>query len=463
MRHRIPVFVCGAAVLLAAASPVARASEFEAPFEVSGFNFERLRKDRSGANNRVTIMFNLKAREQLTDLRARVEYRDVFGKKVAKAGPTRIGTVDVGQTKKVSISGIWVPIFNGYLLEFTGSAGGQRKTWQFYGAAGVNVPTYLPEKPIPKQVLLTVLASDLHQDVKSPRAVLYVRVRNLGAVKAEGAHCFLDVYGKKGRALAKKKKADLVGAKGGRPGVVDGGEERLFAIRFARFAGVEGFGVSLGWNQPRAEDSLAGGDFEGRAEVELAKFKFNRPSPKTLEISGMARNGLKSPVENVRVIIRLVKKQKGKAPRPVKTVETVVPDRLAPGDTAVFGLVVDNAPSYDDFEYEVAFEEGGAAVQRRRASGQVILRDIDAVKKGSGGIVIKGEVVNTSPLKIKGVKIDFYLRKGAGVAGEIVGQLTYELPGTLAPRNPKKFEVSADEVPQFDEYFYEVKFAPVGK
>ena len=463
MRHRLSTRLAGACALTVLASAVALASEFSPPFDLAGFSFERQRKDRSGADNRVTVKFNMTARERLTDVRARVEYTDVFGKTVAKAGPTRVRDVDAGQTKPVTVSGIWVPIFNGYRLELTGRVGGRSRTWKFFGAAGVEVPTFLPDEPLPKTVLLTVISSDLHQDMNSPRAVLYLRVRNLGAVKAEGAFCYLDVFGKNGKVLAKKKKARLTGAKGGRPGIVDGGEERLFAIKFARFRGVDSFGVELGWKQPRAEDALTGGEFAGRPEVELAKFAFKRPSPKTLEITGMARNGLDSPVENIRVIIRLVKKEDGRAPRPVKKVETIIPNRLAPGETSVFGLIVDNVPSYDDFEYEVGFEEGGAAVQRKAASGQVVVRVSDAKIKGTGGLEIKGEIENTSPLTLKNVEVDFFLRKGTGAGGDIVGQLTCTLTGTLPPRTPRKFIVSNDNCPAFDEYFYEVRFAPVGQ
>jgi len=75
----------------------------------------------------------------------------------------------------------------------------------------------------------------------------------------------------------------------------------------------------------------------------------------------MARNGLASAVENVRVIIRLVKKPASAGGRPtvVKAVESTIPDRIEPGQTAAFGLIRRGLGAYDDFEYEVGYEEGG--------------------------------------------------------------------------------------------------------
>ena len=99
-------------------------------------------------------------------------------------------------------------------------------------------------------------------------------------------------------------------------------------------------------------------------------------------------------------------------------------------------------------------------MQRTAATGQVLVRVTDANLTPAGGIVIKGVIENTSPLTLEKVEIDFHLRRGAGAAGEVVGTITYALPGALPSQRPTSFVVSTDECPQFDEYFYEIRFAP---
>jgi hypothetical protein len=463
LKNRARALGCAMAAAMACSVPVS--AESDAPLSVGGFSLTRQRKDISGALNLVTASLAVTAHADTADLQASAEYVDVHGAVLGKAGPTRVGAIAAGKTVQVAIAGTFIPIFNGYRIKLSGSVNGRAGEWTYFGACGVDAPSFLPDTPIPRQICLAVVASELEQDPKSPGARLYVRVRNLGAVKAEDTACFLEVRGKGGARIGNRVRAKLAGAKDGRPGVVEGGEERLFVVKFARFSGVESFKADLDWRPPAVEKALAGGEFTGAAEVELARFGFVRTSPTTLEISGLARNGLQKAVERVRVIIRLVQKPKnGTGPRTVvKAVETVIPDRIAPGDTSVFGLIVENVGAYDDFEYEVGYEEGGAAVKRAAASGQILVRVTDAARKGNGGLEIKGVIENTSPLPVENVEVDFHLRKGAGPAAEVVGTVTYALPGTLPPSEPAPFAVTSENCPPFDEYFYEIRFVPSKK
>ena len=152
MRHRLSLLLAGACALVVLFCSLAQASDYDPPMDVAGFDFERLRKDASGGNNRVTVKFNVTAREKITDLRASIEYKDVFGTVVAKAGPSRIGDIKSGQTKPAIVSGLWIPVFNGYLLKMSGRVGTRRHSWTYFGAAGVDAPSFLPPKPIPKTV-----------------------------------------------------------------------------------------------------------------------------------------------------------------------------------------------------------------------------------------------------------------------------------------------------------------------
>ena len=121
-------------------------------------------------------------------------------------------------------------------------------------------------------------------------------------------------------------------------------------------------------------------------------------SPKTLKVSGKARNGLPKAITNLKIIVRLLKKRpegKGK-PAVVRTVQSIVRGQIEPGAVRPFSIDVADIGAYDDFEYEVGYEEGTGRVEQPTASGQVIVRVNSAVKTAAGGIEISGEVENTS-------------------------------------------------------------------
>jgi hypothetical protein len=455
-------FVAYVAILSVA--PATRAQDDVPPLDITNFGFERQRKDISGATNKVTVTLTIKAGDTpVTDLRAKIDYKDVYGKTIADAGPTRVGDLDPQQTKTVAIAGVFIPLFNGYLITFTGRVGSRRGEWSFFGASGIDRPSYLPSKPVANTAHLVVISSDLEQNLKKRGAVLYVRVRNLGALQATDAACFLEVRGKDGKQIGKRLRAPLTGAKGGRPKVVDGGEERLFAIRFSKFQGIDSFSVELDWKTPGAEKALGGGAFAGAAEVELGHFKFERPTKEELVITGKARNGLATSVSNVRVIVRLLQKPKELAGRAtvVKTIEGLARGPIAPNEIAPFSIPVPGAPQFDDFEYEVAYEEAGSNVGQKQQAGQVLVRVQEAVRKPDNSVHIKGEIENTSSLPLKNVEVDFVFRESIDKGGDIVDMVTYALSGILASRTPVTFEVIAKDCQPFDEYYYEIRFAPV--
>jgi len=466
-------------VLLAAraapAGPALLAPE-EPPFAVSGFTLERMRKDATGGSNRVTASFTVQAGAvPVSDLVAKIDYVDYAGKVLAAAGPSRIGDLAVGEKKQGSVSGLYVPLFNGYVMKFTGVSGGKSAEWRFFGASGADQPTYLPSKPIPKTALLVLMASELEQSANSPRANLYLRVRNLGAAQAREAACFVEVRGKDGKRLGNRVRAPLAGEQGGRPGVVNGGEERLFVIQFARFPQFENFAVELDWKQPPAEEMLSGGEFTGAPEVELAHFAFKRGQSDSLEISAVARNGLDRPIEKLRVTLRLLERPRdpkrpagstGGPTRVVKTVEHVIPGRLAPGSTAPFSATATGVGSFDDFEYEVSYDEPGPGQAAAGAPGggrqpaPPAVKIAEAVRRPDGTVAISGSVEQAGPGSVTGVEIVLSFLRARDGEQEVVKKLVHKLPGTLSPGRSAAFSLAVPDCPAFDEYFFEVRFEP---
>lgn len=458
------VLALGFAPAAAAAAPVA-----DPPFALARFGITRQRLTVRGSNL-VAATFEVRAEEgaNLRDLRARIEYKDFRGEVLGRAGPVRIGNLRPGEKRQTVLEGTHIPVFNGYLVKITGALDGTKGEWTFFGASGNHAPFYLPGKPVPRTCTLVCMASELEQKQRSPGASLYVRVRNMGDKRAAGATCTVQLLNKKGKPFGKPAKAKLSGAKGGRPGVVDGGEERLFIMRFRRFPKFESYSVSLDWESPPTEDLLAGGEFTGGPEVELGHFSFTKPGGDRIEIAGRARNGLDRPVENIRVKLHLLRKVKAGKKYQLKRVRTLshlVPGRLEPGRTAPFRIAAEKVGSFDDFEYEVGYDEPGERKEARAAAavGQAAVKVTKAARKAKGAVEINGVIENVGSGGIKNVKVLFSFKRRTDGGGEkVVGKHEYVMERSLRPGEMEDFRFTTKPFPRFDEYFYEVSYKPAG-
>jgi hypothetical protein len=463
-------------VLPLAAGPAEALEDFEAPFEISGFGLERMRKDISGATNKVTAYFTLAAAEgvELHDLRAQIEYTDYKGKELKKSPYVRIGNIRPGERSRAKASAIFVPIFNGYVIRVTGSANGRRASWEFYGASGVAQPFFLPSKPIPGIAFPVAMAHELEQSSRRAGARLYIRVRNLGALEVRKARATVQLINKKGRPFGSRVTATLSGARGGRPGILDGGEERLFVMRFRRFPEFASFSVELDWERNEEGPPLGGRGFLGTKEVELAHFEFE-PSGDGLGIRGRARNGLDRPVENLRITLRLLrkkedpKKRKGKEGgvgeipmEVVRTLKHVVPGRIEPEKTAPFSFTAEGVGEFHDFNYDVAYDEPGKEEPSTpKPVGQAAIRVDEAVRKPDGTVAIAGEVTNTGGAGIRAIEITFsFLRKADGGEGKVVKKHLHLVPRVVGAGGSAPFRFKVAECPEFDEYFFEVNYEP---
>ncbi len=458
---------CVALALVTVVAARAAPSPWEAPFTLSNFGLSRLRKT-VGSSNVVTVDFVIQAagNAHLSDLRAKVEFVDYKGEVLARGRSTRIGDLRPGRKKPASVAGNWVPVFNGYLIKITGllgGGGGARGEWDFFGASGNDAPFFLPRKPMPRTCQVVCMSNEIEQGPRSRGANLYVRVRNLGDKKATKARCTVQLINDKGKRIGKAVKALLSGAKGGRDGTVDGGEERLFVIKFRRFPEFKGYSVELEWESPPTEDMLAGGEFTGNAEVELGKFSFKKDEG-NLEVSGKARNGLDYPVDNVRVKILLMGKGKGGRRKVVRTLSHTIPGRLGANKVVPFRFTAKKVGPYDDFEYEVAYGEPGRGATAAVPVGQAAVRITRASRNASAGTVeIKGIIENAGSAGIRKVRIVFSFKRVAGGGEKVVGKHEFLLDRVLRPGEVDDFHFTTAPIPAFDEYFFQVDYKPAGK
>jgi hypothetical protein len=425
------------------------------PLSISGFGLTRMRKTVESSNV-VTASFEINAvpGAEFGELEAKIKYVDFEGEAVAKPNTAKVGDLEGGDTKAASVAVGFVPQFNGYVVTLTGLLNGEPGEWEFFGASGVDQPTYLPKKPIPRSVILVVVAQELRQAPRARSAKLYLRVRNIGAVSAYKATCAVSVIGRGGRK-AGTAKATLKGAKGGRKGIVAGGEERLFIIGFRSFPVYESYDVSIDWKSPPTEERLSGGEFEGNEEVELAHFKFERKGDDVI-IRGDARNGLANTINNLRISLTMLDGR-----RFVGTAKALLAGPTRPGKVRPFRAVAKRVSDYTDFDYEVAFEESGGG-PGPVAAGDAVVTIGKAIHKPDGTAEITGDVTNAGTTAIKNIDIIFSFRKVVGGKQRIVRRVTHKVPGVLKPRATSKFKVIAKKVPAFDEYLYEVSYKPGG-
>ncbi len=468
-RRALALTLLALLALLAFAAPArAEVSPWEAPFELSKFGMSRLRKTISSSNV-VTVEFAIQAGDaDLRDLRATVEFVDYRGKGLGRGRSSKIGDLPAGKRTIASVTGSWVPIFNGYLISITGQVDGERGEWDFFGASNVDVPFFLPKKPYERTCQPVSMSHELEHASRGRGAKLYIRVRNLGDKRATGAKCKVQLIGKKG-PTGKPVTVKLSGAPGGRNGIVDGGEERLFTIRFRNFPEFTGYSIDLAWDAPATEDLVAGGEFTGAAEVELGHFVFTKRDGGALEIVGRARNGLDRAVEDIKVKIHLLGKggKKGR-PKVVRTLTHVIRGVLASGKIVPFRFTAAKVGAYDNFEYEVAYGEPGARKKTPAraapvALGQAAVKFTKAKPNAKGGVDMAGVVENVGASGIRNVRILVSFKRRIDGKLKIVATYRHVIERALRPGETDSFRFTAAPVGAIDEYFFEVSFDPAEK
>ncbi len=464
------------ATLAAAAAVLAAEPEDAQLVDAPQFIYERARKGPQGQLNWVRGHLTVEAARgcDLEDVRARVDYVDYAGKTLISAGPNKLGRMKGAEVREVEFSQFSVPIFNGYVITVECRWQGRKKEFRFYGSRTATEPFHVPAKPYPRSIQLVIMAHELDQEFKSRRACLYVRVRNLGAVTAKKLHAtiqLLDRNGKPKRGRRTKGRALLTGAKGGRKGEVRGGEERLFAVHIASFPQFESYSVKLDWETPPPEELVSGGEFGSGPEVELAHFRFSRRGEGKagggLEISGDARNGLADDIQDLKITVTLYLKpgaggaSAGGRPKLVKTVEGTVPGVIAAGEVKPFAITAGGVGEYNDFAYELAYEEaGGAVTVAAPPGGQPVVTVSEAVMKGDRTLVITGDIRNATSIAIRDFRLTFHLNRTAGGRQETVADVACEIAGVIRPGQTVPFSVSKEDCPAFDQYLFETHFLP---
>jgi len=180
------------------------------------------------------------------------------------------GAAQAGEPSRVC----FVPQFRRLPARARRRVGGSAGEWTFFGASGIDTPSYMPPAPSRRR------CSRGHRERpgagrQGSQAVLYVRVRNLGS--GEGRGLGVPARGARQERQAHRHQGPRAPDRCRRrpPGVVDGA--RSASSRSSSRGSWASAGVQ---RRPRVEGAppeklLAGGSFAGAAEVELAQFTFN--------------------------------------------------------------------------------------------------------------------------------------------------------------------------------------------
>jgi len=122
--------------------------------------------------------------------------------------------------------------------------------------------------------------------------------------------------------------------------------------------------------------------------------------------------------------------------------------------------------SFDDFEYEVSYDEPGPGQAVAGAPGggrqpaPPAVKIAEAVRRPDGTVAISGSVEQAGPGSVTGVEIVLSFLRARDGEQEVVKKLVHKLPGTLSPGQGAAFSLAVPDCPAFDEYFFEVRFEP---
>jgi hypothetical protein len=203
------------------------------------------------------------------------------------------------------------------------------------------------------------------------------------------------------------------------------------------------------------EESLSGGKFSDRAEVEVAEVSFKRTKPTELAIAAKIRNGLKKPVDNPTVVWVFSDKDKE-----IKRVAGQVPGKLAPGEIKAFALAIPDCPAFGAFSYEIEYQESKEPVFRpveaEVVEGKAGVTKVELARDPDGTLKFTATVKNRAGHEVTAVNVVFKLVGGpeGKVVGQCAGGLDKLPAGTAATVNAEFLKP-----PQFANYTYHLTYS----
>lgn len=448
-----------AAAALALAALPAFAADDEAPISFSDWKIERFRYDvdKSPKVVRAELKITNTGKAALTEVKSRMLYFTATGEKVKETQWLPAATLGPGEGKVFVYKESFVPAFEGYELEMTCKLDGKEQKWTWASPDPTELPQPKSTKPLSGVAKLVIIGRESTPETGTGYVKVFCRFKNVGEKAAEKVSLTAEFLDDKGKVLLTHDQP--VSA----DGAVPGGKEMTLNFTIAKkVPAYHAMRVRLTMAQPSNEDSLSGGKFSDRKELEVAEISMKRTKPNEVVITAKIRNGLAKAVSDPTVVWSLTDKDKE-----VKRAAGPVPGKLAPGEVKTFTLTVAECPAFTGFGYEIEFQSApagdGAAnnggfspTTNEVAEGQVGVARVEPSFDADGTLKLKATVTNRTANEVSTVNVVFKLLGGA--EGQAVGQCAGGVD-RLAAGASATFTAELAKPPKFATYTFNLTCA----
>lgn len=449
-----------ALMLLTLVSVLARAAD-DLPegfkIQISGWSYDRARKTVTGSN-RVNAFFTIKnvSDASVDDINLTLNFATGLGEKAARPLTQKAGTLKVGESKKITITSEFIPIFSAYTIVVE-HAGGKKEEW--YANSDIGQPLPKVAEPLKGVASVAVLGKEAGAD-RSGRFSGTVRVKNEGTVEAKNLKVFVTFFD------AKKGKIGEWSGPLGSGKLKGGAEENIPFTAGSAPRTFNSYEIRVSCDDTPPDQALAGGDFTNAEDVEFAKFAFNRSKVNMLEVkvSAQVRNGFAVPVEHAKLTMKFF----GMKKREIRSFTYEVPGQLAAGEIKPLEFTVTELPSYESYEQKIDYVKvagtPAAPTETRVKPGKFQkIADVEVIFTESmtnddKSVSLLGAARNgkETPVKDIIVTVTFTMPKGDPIS---VDKVLTDMTQAGEERN---FVVKAASAAGFASYSYKFKYSGVG-
>jgi hypothetical protein len=462
-------------------APLQASDEPPAPFAAKGWSVDRVRKDIHGSNL-VTAHFTLKniSGADMSNLEISIDYRDM-GESSAKTDIDHTARLKAGEEIEKAIAKYYVSEFTDYLITIAYQQGGKKYTAMLSGDSPIASPEPYSDTPIPGTSRVKLIGQSLTIE-RAWATGLEAVIRNFGELPANGVQIevtFLKEYNKRPVVLG----TELMDFN---KGIVPGGQTVKGAVAFAKpYNNYDDYKVRIVLKDIPAEQLLSGQAFTNHADVEAAKWKFERSNKgKDVKISGQIRNGLKETISDVKMSVLLTvntpvpgsHKKPPETKAEVKTVVLTIPGTFKTGDTADFSTDLKDLLRIDELNTTFEFSMGEAPAPATppappgttdtppaaaenpagtpASSSEVEVIPGNIVGADDGSVKIEAKVRNGTKDDVKGLKITFTFTLADG------GSKKADVPlnGTLRAGKTANIKLALPGIGAFTKYSFSIAY-----
>ena len=446
------------AVMLAAVLMpfVMSAEEPQSVFKLSAWSYGRERKTITGSN-RVTASVTVKnvSKAATSDVSAILTYTTGLGEICAGPLTQKAGALKPGESKTLTFVAELVPAFQSYTIavKYNGS---KKEDW--FGNSDVAQPEMKPAL-MKGEANVVILGKEASVD-KNGTFAGALHVKNEGSEVATNLKLFVTFWDMK-----KTKIKEWNGPLGS--GSLAGGAEQN--IPFTMPGAPKNYGsysIKLNNDDAPPEAALSGGDFSNAEDVEFAHFKFHRPSSPgaALKVDAQCRNGMKSPVDHVKLEMIFFDSKKHE----VKRFSHEVPGSIGAGEIKDVTFEIAGLPAYEEYEQRISFGKATSAPTKAPAqSGALKFQNKPDVEVVFGApfvnsdkvLELKGAVRNGKTVSVKDVAIHIIFTKANG---DEITSVDRTLTTTLKPGDEKELTVYSNKAQHAASFTFSFKFAEAG-